>query len=77
MVLQQRLAGAQLLVLRHDLARHGRQPVIHAIDAGAQPLQLLGDLMDLATHLGQQADDPLVLGGDVGELGLGQIQLVG
>ena len=42
----------------------------------AQPLELLRGFPDLAPHLRQQADDALVLGGDVGELGLGQIQLI-
>ena len=77
MVLQQRFAGAQLGVLDHDLPRHGHQPVGHAIDVRAQPLQLLGDLADLVTHLRQQADDPLVLRRDVRQLGLGQVQLDG
>ena len=52
MVLQERFAGAQLRVLRHDLAAtRPISSVIHAIDAGAQPFQLRGDLCDLAPHL--------------------------
>ncbi len=74
MVLEQRLPFGQLAVLQLDIGSDRRQLRIERVDIRVQLGQAVNDDRDLVAYLDQQPGNVVVLSGDIGQFGSGDVQ---